>query len=62
MVVLQLKHVPPSEGRLSEGHTIKAEGCDAAHWDETPRGAKIGQRPGHKIQGEKTHHAKQPGS
>lgn len=62
MVVLQSKHVPPSAVRLSEGHTIKAEGCDAAHLDVTPRVVKIGQRPGHKIQGEKTHLAKQPGS
>ena len=60
MVVLQSKHVPPSEGPLSEGRTTKAEGCDATHLGVTPRVAKIGQRPGHKIQVEKTHLAKQP--
>ena len=62
MVALQSKHVPPSEGRLLEGYTTKAEGCDAVHLDVTPRVAKIDQRPDHKTQCEKTHLAKQPGS
>lgn len=59
MAVLWSKRVPPFEDPLWEGHTIRAEGCDASHLCVIPGEEEIGQTPHHKSPDVKTPLAKQ---